>query len=305
VIGKDAHVSGKDAHVSGRSRVWSWGQGRSCSPSHLLVTLLLFFTSLPAVAQALESIQLQHRMAEELIPILQPLVEPGGVITGTGAVLLVRASPGNVQQIRDALSALDHAPRQLLITVGQATGADARRSEVQGEVTVGTGESTDGTDRTAASGAVSVNALATQAEIRNVSSVRALEGMEAYVMVGESRPFSSSTVTPGWHGATETHITGYRDVATGFYVTPRLAGDVVTLEISPQQQFTATTHGHGARPVVASQSATTTVTGRLGEWIEIGGAQQSGDAAQRGILMRGTQSQSSLYSAWVRVDAIP
>jgi type II secretory pathway component GspD/PulD (secretin) len=278
--------------------------GRGSWPSHLLVVLLLCKT-LPAMAQSLESIQLQHRMAEELIPILQPLVEPGGVITGTGAVLLVRASPDNVQQIRDALAALDRAPQQLLITVGQATGAAASRSSVQGQVTIRTGESPDGTDRTAVSGAVTASDLAAQAEIRNVSSVRALEGMESYVMVGESRPFSSTTVTPGRHGTTEMHVTEYRDVATGFYVTPRIAGDVVTLEISPHQQFTDTTHGRDTRHVVASQRATTTVSGRLGEWIEIGGAQQSGDGAQRGILTWGTQSQSSLYSAWVRVDAIP
>jgi type II secretory pathway component GspD/PulD (secretin) len=276
---------------------------RSSLTSHLLVALWCCL-ALPSFAQSLESIQLQHRMAEELIPMLQPLVEPGGVITGTGAVLLVRASAGNVQQIRAALAALDRAPRQLLITVGQGTGAAARRSNVQGQVTVRTGESPTGTDRTGVSGAVTASDLASQAEIRNVSSVRALEGVESYLMVGESRPFSSSSVTPGWHGTTGSRVTEYRDVATGFYVTPRIAGNVVTLEISPQQQFTDSTRGRETRDVVVSQSATTTVTGRLGEWIEIGGVQQSTDAAQRGLLTWGTGSQSSLYSAWVKVDAI-
>jgi type II secretory pathway component GspD/PulD (secretin) len=277
-----------------------------CGPSRsrLLLSVLLCL-ALPTFAQSLESIPLQHRMAEELIPILQPLIEPGGVLTGTGAVLLVRASADNVQQIRDALAALDQAPRQLLITVGQATSAAARGSKAQGQVTVRTGETPTGTDRTDVSGVVAVSDGAARAEIRNVSSVRALEGVESYVMVGESRPFSSTTVTPGWHGARETHVTEYRDVATGFYVTPRLAGDVVTLEISPQQQFADTAPDRNIRDVVVSQRVSTTVSGRLGVWIEIGGAQQSNAAAQRGILTAGTRAQSSLYGAWIKVDVVP
>jgi type II secretory pathway component GspD/PulD (secretin) len=244
----------------------------------LLVALLLFCTTLPAVAQSLEpsSCSTEGRRRDP-DPAASPRTRR--VITGTGAVLLVRASPGNVQQIRDALAALDQAPRQLLITVGQATGVAASRSNVQGQVTIRTGESPDGTDRTAVSGAVTASGIATRAEIRNVSSVRALEGMESYVMVGESRPFSSSAVTPGWHGMTETHVTEYHDVATGFYVTPRIAGDV-TLEIS--RAAAPLIRPVPRHAVVASQRATHRewTTRRL-----IGlGARSSQDAAQRGIL---------------------
>ena len=70
-------------------------------------------------------------MAEELIPILQPLVEPGGVITGTGDTLFVRTSAANLGQLREALATLDRAPRQLFITVGQSSGAAPRRTRTR------------------------------------------------------------------------------------------------------------------------------------------------------------------------------
>ena len=58
------------------------------------VSLLIAF---PAVAQnALEIIDLRHRTAEQVIPTLQPLLEPGATLSGQGAQLFVRASPANL-----------------------------------------------------------------------------------------------------------------------------------------------------------------------------------------------------------------
>ena len=57
------------------------------------VSFALFACILPAPlivaadeqAESLEQIPLHYRMAEELLPILQPLMPPGSVVTGTGA----------------------------------------------------------------------------------------------------------------------------------------------------------------------------------------------------------------------------
>ena len=86
-------------------------------------------------------------MAEELLPILQPLVPPGSAITGTGNVLFVRADAATLRQVRDAVASLDRAPRQLLITVGQAMGAQGSGTSVRGSGTIGSGDVQVGVNR--------------------------------------------------------------------------------------------------------------------------------------------------------------
>jgi type II secretory pathway component GspD/PulD (secretin) len=281
---------------------------RQCRGARRLQSLLLLAAMLcgsPAGAEALEAITLQHRLAEDLVPILQPLVPAGAALTGAGNVLLVRADEATLEQVRRAVAALDRAPRQLLITVGQDTSAASSDAAVRGSGTVGSGDVQVGVNQPpqAQPGAqVVLRGSKTQDRIRSVSSVRALEGYEAYVAVGQSLPFTSTSFISAPHGSpVVSSTTGYRDVQTGFYATPRLSGDRVTLEISPTQQQAA----QGGRDSIATRSVTTTVSGQLGEWIALGGASDSRDGSTSGLVTWGARSELTQYSAWVKVDAVP
>jgi hypothetical protein len=115
-------------------------------------------------------------------------------------------------------------------------------------------------------------------------------------------PLTTTQVTPGWHGSTVQRTTGYRDVGTGFYATPRVSGDTVTLEISPRQQrLRSTSQG----PVVATAGTASIVSGRLGEWIPLGAVRESDSGDVSGLLTWGRYSSGSQYSAWVKVDEVP
>src|SRR2546425_5445680 len=67
--------------------------------------------------QALEIIPLRHRTVDQVLPALQPLVEPGGVLTGQSGQLIVRTSPANLAEIKRALEAIDRPLRRLQISV--------------------------------------------------------------------------------------------------------------------------------------------------------------------------------------------
>ena len=272
---------------------------------HLAWALAAMLAAATAWADALETITLRHRSAEDLIPVLQPLLPAGAAIAGTGSVLLVRAEPSTLEQVRQAVATLDRAPRQLLITVGQDTAAQTQRAGIEGSGTVGSGDVRVGVNAppSAQDGAeIVLHGNDQRDRIRTVSSVRTLEGYEAYLTLGESRPFTSSSVTVMPHAGVVAHErTDYRDVLTGFYATPRLSGDRVTLEISPQQSRVAP----GQRGTVATQSVTTTVSGRLGEWIEVGGASGNRNGSTAGLATWGTRTELTQYSAWVKVDEVP
>jgi hypothetical protein len=275
-----------------------------------LAAWLALATVEPARAEVLEAIQLHYRTAEDLLPVLQPLLPAGAAISGTGDMLLVRADAATVAQLRAAVANLDSAPRQLLITVGQVTGTQGGGTTVRGSGTVTTGNVQVGVNQppqSTSGGKVVVRSGTASDGLRDVASVRALEGRETYIALGQSRPFTSTTVTqPGVYPPIVTQSTEYRDVQSGFYATPRLNGDRVTLEISPRQQrVTNDRQGNATRgEVVSGGSITTTVSGRLGEWIEIGGASTARDGSERGVVTWGTRADLTQYSAWVKVDEL-
>jgi len=256
-------------------------------------------------AQSLATIPLHYRTAEDLLPILQPLVPQDAAITGTGDMLFVRADAATLGHIREAVASLDRAPRQLLISVGQVTNAKGSDTSVRGSGTIGSGDLQVGVNRppqASTGGQVVVRSGTASDDVRNVSSVRALEGYETYVSLGQSRPFTSTTITGGAHyPPVVSHSTGFRDVQTGFYATPRVSGDRVTLEISSRQQrFT----GDARSAPVTTGSLTTTVSGRIGEWIQIGGSVDGAAGSDSGLVTWGTRSELTQYAAWVKVDEV-
>jgi len=271
----------------------------------LLVSLLAMGCLGVAGAQELQVIELRHRLAEQVLPALQPLVEPGGVVTGTDSMLFVRTSPANLEQLKQAVAVLDRQPRQLRVTVGQGTTEGAVDSAVRGSASVGNGDVQVGVNRPPAGEpgvAVTAHHTTRDAELRNVSSVTTLEGTETFIAVGQSAPVTTTQVRPGWRGPGVVQTTEYRDASTGFYATPRVSGDRVTLDVSPTQQRFS---GPPSDRRVATAGVTTQVSGRLGEWIRVGGASSTGRSETGGLLARGTGSSAASYSVWVKVEELP
>ncbi len=170
--------------------------------SLFIATLLATATLAPvagAFAQELRVVELRHRLADDVLPVVRPLLAEGGVLTGIDGLLFVRTNPANVEQILAAIAAIDRAPRQLLITVGQGTAGDSSTAGAQGAVVI----AKDSSAR------VQVGGRSQQADIGNVSSIRTLEGNETYIAVGQSSP--------------------YRSADSGFHATARVSGGTVTL----------------------------------------------------------------------------
>jgi type II secretory pathway component GspD/PulD (secretin) len=258
-----------------------------------------------ALAQEMQVIELRYRLADEVIPTLQPLLEPGGVITGMDGMLFVRASAANVEQVRQAVALLDRRPRQLLISVGQGTVANVQDADVRGAATIGSGGVQVGVNRPpVGESGVAVRATQTtqRANLHNVSSVRALEGTETYIAIGQSAPVTTTQVAPGWGRPNVVQTTEFRSASTGFYATARLSGDRVTLELAPQQQRFS---GLEERRTVETAGLTTRVSGQLGEWIGVGGASESGSSTTSGLLVWGRRSSDSQYTVWVKVEEAP
>ncbi len=256
-------------------------------------------------AQQLEVIELRYRLVDEVLPIVQPLVEPGGAVTGSDHMLFVRTSPANFEQIRQAVAALDRRPRQLTVSVGQGTVSRLDEAELRGAASIGNDDVRIGVNAPpGADSAVAIGARAVtqRANLRNVSTVQTIEGSETWIGFGQSVPITTTEVVPGRRGPVELSSTGYRDVSTGFFATARVSGEFVTVAITSQQQRL---HGSPGAPVIATAGSNTTVHGRLGEWIPLGGVSDSSTGSSAGLLTAGAQRAASDYTTWVKVEEIP
>ena len=271
------------------------------------LALLALCAGAAVLAQELQIIELRYRLAEEIVPILQPLVEPGGVLTGSDRVLFVRTRAANFEQIRQAVATLDRRPRQLLVTVGQGTITRDAGADVRGTATVGSGDVRVGVNAPPgvdAGAKVVARGRTASEDLRSVSSVRTLEGSETYIAIGQLAPLATTQVVtgPGWHGPAAVTSTEYRDVSTGFYATVRLSGNRVTLDLSPRRQRV---RGTAQGAVIETAGSATTVSGPLGEWLELGAVRETGGGEATGLLVWSRRTAESQYSAWVKVEEVP
>lgn len=204
------------------------------------VLLLAPGLMLPAEAEErpIRILPLQHRPAEDLLPLLRPLLGPEETLTGEGMRLVARAAPATLAQLEQAVAALDVAAAGLRLSV-QWGEAD---------------ETSEGGHR-----------ITTRRDT-GMRSLRLLEGETALVRRERQLPRGTARLIPIPGGiAVEPHITRQR-LQEGFLVTARLLPEErVRLAIRVLRDRPDPTGGGRS----LSQAVETTVTADLGEWIPL------------------------------------
>jgi len=279
-----------------------------------VLVLSLCVTTTHAEQRVVEVIELNHRLVRDVLPIIQPVLAPDATATGTSNQLVIRSTPANLAEIREVISAIDTRIRQLRITVTQDVSviAQAREDALSGHVHAGdftagrpdpgpSGGAEIGIDAPLGSATYRTLRTHSQRESSNLHFVLTMEGQSAFVATGQQipQPYYQSTVTP-YGGGLASGIE-YRDVSTGVYVTPRIQGDRVILDVSPQAAR-VDPHGSGA---IESHGLETTVSGRLGEWIPLGGATVTSGGVDGELLARTRRQGDNSYTVWLRVDEQP
>jgi len=265
-------------------------------------------------ADSLSIIQLQHRPAEEVIPVVKPMLAADDAISGQGFQIFLQSSPETLARVRAMIEVLDTPAKVLQVSVFQGSerdlgelGTSADAQIESGDASVEIGSEKDNSDDTGGSitysttdGTVSANSIRTQKSLRDnpIHHVRVTEGTEAYIETGERIPYFYGAAWRGRRGFAGS--IEYKDAITGFYVLPRIRGENVILEVSPFKSSWGNTDGDN----IDTQSAGTTVTGRIGEWLLIGGVteqlEQSQSTTGTTISTRGSDNSS----IWVKADLV-
>jgi len=224
----------------------------------LIIGLLFIVSNAFSQTFISKEIDLNYSQANKIIPLIQPLLLPGELVTGSGQTLIVKVSPQTLTLLRSILHKLDQPPTTFQITIHQ--GDTDWLSNQSDDVTYST----------------SSNSTQQQSQ-----SVNVINGSSAFVSTGTEVPIVTS-VGAGWNTGVSYQ---QHKVDTGLLVEPHLQGSQVRLTVKRirQQQNLQTTQQFD------NQQIDTTVMVPLNRWVSLGSAQ--------GADVASSETQSETYGA--------
>jgi len=173
-----------------------------------LMAGLLFWTAAAAQEMVTEVIRIGYRTVEEVLPIVKPLVPRPGSVSGIAGQLVIRTTLANMAEIKRILERIDHAPRNLMITVRRGLSQHVTRGEEDVFV-----RSKDGDFRVSAGrpgqrgpgvvvqgggqdikGGIRIRRTHSRGDEKTLQRIRVLEGREAFISFGESVPFAKRSI---------------------------------------------------------------------------------------------------------------
>lgn len=287
------------------------------TPRRLLPLLTLLIVCVIAgsgrAAGMLHVIELHHRSARHIIPLLRPLLTPGEAISGTGYQLIVRATPAQKQDIETVVHHLDKARRRLLLTVRRATrarmaalGLIAGAADGAGNVRIDSTAQTTATGveiiHTGPHGTMESRLIGTESRDtrKDVQQVQVLAGQPVFIRFGLTIPVAQqSTGSINGQPVTQDSLT-YKNLGSGFYALARVKGDTVTVAISPQRQALAAQGGG----IITDEQIATTVSGKIDRWLDLGGAADDSQRQTAATVYQTEPARRGYSHLWLKVDVL-
>lgn len=233
------------------------------------IFLLTYWLSSLAFADQLDTLVLQHKVPDELVPVLRAAF-PDASIQGIQGQLLIRAADQiSFDQIAAMARKLDQPGRRLQISVQQRDSASSAQLALDGRAVI---------SNQGVKGGVQISAHQQASSQQSLQTLRVMDGGRAMIELGSERfvPVRRSGFAGEWQTA-----------ASGFWAEPRLVGDTIHLRIFPK----SSRFERDGSMVTHQMSSDISV--RLGEWVLAGET----------ISTRSQPEGQRQYQVWLKVDA--
>jgi len=277
------------------------GKRGLCGTLSLVVLAAALLTASASYA-AVEIISLNFRNPTEVLPLVKSMLSSEGKISAderTNSLIIVDSAEA-IARVKQSLAVIDAPVRQAMVRVRFQDSASREERSVSGggQVSGDNGSVSTGRRRGPRDG------VDVRAQDRSVSRggsseyfINALSGSWAYIRVGQDIPY-----TARWSDLCRRYgrPVVFQRIETGFDVKPVIRENMADVEIVPR----ISEMGSGGRPGgVRFAEASTQVQVPLGQWVTIGGSDQSGNEVLRAILEAGSSRQSSALSIQLFVEA--
>ena len=262
----------------------------------ILVLALFSLFSLFALADnEIETIQLNHRLAAEVLAEIQPFLPDEATARAANDFIILQASPKVITEIKQLINQLDTPDQSLMISILKSDQAlsDIQRSQVDTNVIID--------DR----------ALAADILIRHWSTsnsrnkdqqyqARGIAGRPIMISTAQALPQKEQYLLLSSNGDLEVQTnTTYIDINNGFQAIANiLPNHQVSVEIYPE--FTTFSKRNG---VITQSQMFTNIYGSVGTWLEIGQVSNDKNITQAGATHYQT-SHSEQQFIYIKVDEI-
>ncbi|HEY6131424.1 MAG TPA: secretin N-terminal domain-containing protein [Halioglobus sp.] len=265
----------------------------------LIVIFFLCFSATVALAQQhLTTIAIHYANPEQLVTVIRPYLTEGSSVSVYQNQLILNVTPEELVKTRELLKQLDSAGRQLLVSVrSEGLGNESNRSVdvdtviKSGDVAVTTGQ---GRVTRESRTTVRVDDYRGTSTDNGNQSVRATEGVAAYVSTGMTAPIQRYATSPDGR---RYYQQDYIDAVTGFYATTRVNDGVARITI---EQSNNQLKGRA----IATQQLQSEVTGALGQWLPIGVISGAEIHQDQGIGSRGSSSRTNSTQLFIKVELL-
>lgn len=253
----------------------------------LVIFVIALLLSLPSMADT-QIIELRHRTAAELLPVIQPFLEPHERASDWGFQLIIQAEPNKIDEIRQLLEQMDKPARRLLISVDSNDSGISHDSQtaLHGRL------STRGSD-----GRINIKRQSTRTSDSGIRSIQTLEGSAALIQSGQQ--IHENNWSRDRHGRPY-QSTNQRNLVQGFYVVATVHGDSVTLELSNENDRL---DGQN-RQITRSQSTSTRISGPLNQWIQVGAIHSTENSEQSDILAKSRNYSTDNNNLRIKVELL-
>ena len=231
----------------------------------VVILLLLtggFAFQVQAETMLLEDIELQHKPAGDIIPLIEPLLPENAVITGEGYKIILKTTAENLPQVKQLIAELDTPRQQLQIAVSldpavlqQQTSLPTLTTNIPGK---------DKTSPAPISQTETTQIYKTQGQqaAAGLQVIQVLQDRWTMIRTGQSIPVMNRIRNPD---GTITESISYQQVNQGLRIRPHLSGKVVELSVQPFYEA-ASQSGTGRQLYYKQEKQTKT---HLGTWISV------------------------------------
>ena len=261
----------------------------------LVLAVFSLFSLLALADNEIETIQLNHRLAAEVLAEIQPFLPAEATARAANDFIILQASSKVITDIKQLINQLDTPAQSLMISVlksDQALSA-SQRSQIDTDVII---------ERHGVSAGISIRDWSTS-NTRNKDQqyqARGIAGRPIMISTGQSLPQKEQYLLLSSNGdrAVETNTT-YIDINNGFQAIANiLPNHQVSVEIYPE--FSTFSKRNG---VISQSQMFTHIYGSVGTWLELGQISNDQNITQAGANHYQT-SHTEQQFIYIRVDEI-
>ncbi|MFC1813207.1 secretin N-terminal domain-containing protein [Thermodesulfobacteriota bacterium] len=270
----------------------------------LFFCLLIIISAMPGVCRAdFDIIPVHYRKASEVLPAVKNMLSPEGRVTFDVRTnsLVVTDTSEKIKIVKAFLAKFDTPVQQVRIRVrfNEMLSSRDRSASASGSVS--------GDEWKVSTGRRTKDGVEVRIDDKNKDQRRTSEhfvittsGSPAYILTGKEIPYRQKwTYLCRRYAVCTADTVVFQSIETGMEVLPIIIGNRANIEITPRISDLASDVGQG---IIRFSEASTQLSVPLGQWVDIGGTDNTSNEVIREILAGGTGQQSSNLSISLMVE---